>query len=46
MNKFLSQNIRPIALIVLFTAIGALFGSWSAGLIVGVIIVAAATLFF
>lgn len=44
-EKFIAQNLKPLALIVLTTAIGALLGYALIGFLIGVIITALATLF-
>jgi len=44
-EKLIAQNLRPLALIVLTTAIGALFGYALTGFLIGVIITALATVF-
>ena len=44
-EKIIAQNLKPIALIVLTTAVGALFGYALTGFLIGVIITALVTLF-
>lgn len=44
MKKFFAQNIKPLMLIVLMTAVGALFGHAMVGFLLGVIIITFVTL--
>jgi len=44
-EKLISQNLKPIALIVLTTAVGGLFGYVLTGFFIGLILIALATLF-
>jgi hypothetical protein len=44
--KLLTSNLRPLALIVFCTCIGYLAGAALTGLVIGLLIVTTATLFF
>ena len=43
--KFLRNNVKPIALVCVCGCIGFLFGSFLTGIVIGLLIVALATLF-